>query len=95
MAMSENSVKILEYVKEHNNENMAYTDIAAGIGIGDRSALGSINALVKKDYLSRTPAEIEIEAMGKDGEPKTVIKTINFIHVTEKGAAFDPTVDAE
>ena len=93
MALTEKSAKVLAYVQAHNDENMAYTDVAEGAGISDKAALGVINALVKKSLLTRVPAEIEIEAMDKDGNPTTKTKTINFIHCTEEGIADDVSED--
>lgn len=88
--MSENSIAILNYAKENEGKDFTHKDIAAALGLSERSVTGSITALCnKKDadknpmpLLERVPAEIENE----DGTHATV----KLIKITEAGKAFDP-----
>ena len=90
MALKENSLKVLNYVKAHNGENMTAADIAEGTGLQVRSVNGIVtSAFQKKGLMVRTPAEIEVE----DAEGKVSHKSVKFISLTEEGLAFDP--DAE
>ena len=89
MALKENSLKVLEYVKAHNGENMTAADIAEGTGLEVRSVNGIVtSAFQKKGLMVRTPAEIEIEEDGKVSH-----KAVKFISLTEEGLAFDPNAE--
>ena len=89
MALKENSLKVLNYVKAHNGENMTAADIAEGTGLEVRSVNGIVtSAFQRKGLMERIPAEVELE----DGSHKSV----KFIRLTEDGKAFDPEAkDAE
>ena len=90
MALKENSLKVLEYVKAHNGENMTAADIAEGTGLEVRSVNGIVtSAFQKKGLMVRTPAEIEIV----DAEGKVSHKEVKFISLTEEGLAFDPNAE--
>lgn len=90
MALKENSLKVLEYVRAHDGENMTAADIAEGTGLEVRSVNGIVtSAFQKKGLMVRTPAQIEVE----DEEGKTKYKDVKFISLTEAGKTFDP--DAE
>lgn len=89
MALKENSLKVFEYVKAHNGENMTAADIAEGTGLEVRSVNGIVtSAFQKKGLMVRTPAEIEIEEDGKVSH-----KAVKFISLTEEGLAFDPNAE--
>ena len=86
MAMSENSKKILNYLKEINGANVTAADIAEALGLEKRSVDGSFTSAIQLKGLGvRTAAEIELE----DGTHKQV----KFLSLTDEGMNFDP--DAE
>lgn len=86
MAMKSNSRMVLNYLKEHNGENLTAADIAAALGLEKRSVDGSFTSAIQRKGLGiRTPAEIELA----DGSHQSV----KFLSLTEAGMAFDP--DAE
>lgn len=88
MAMSENSVKVLNYLKGINGENVTAADVAEALNLEKRSVDGIFtSAIQRKDLGVRVPAEIELE----DGTHKQV----KFLQLTDAGMAFDPTADAE
>jgi hypothetical protein len=90
MAMKENSVKVLNYLKEVNGTNVTAADVAETLGLEKRQVDGIFtSALQRKGYGVRIPAEIELE----DGTHKAV----KFLQLTDEGVAFDPDapVDAE
>ena len=91
MAMSEKTVKVLNYLKEINGENVTAADISAALG-GDETGFSkkSVDGIVtsglqRKGLAERVPAEIEL--------PDGTHKSVKFIHLTEAGKAFVPGVD--
>ena len=90
MAMSENSRKVLDYMKKINGQNVTSEDVANALGLEKRSVDGIFTSAIQRKGLGvRTPAEIELE----DGTHKAV----KFLSLTAEGLAFDPdaTEDAE
>ena len=86
--MKENSVKVLNYLKGVNGQNVTSADVAEVLGLEKRSVDGIFTSAIQRKGLGvRTPAEIELE----DGTHKPV----KFLSLTEEGMAFDPTADAE
>lgn len=86
MAMKENSLKVLNYVREHGDENITAADIAVGTGLEVKSVNGIVTAAFqRKGLMERVPAEIEME----DGSHKTV----KFIRLTEEGKNFDENAE--
>ena len=89
MAMSENSVKVLEYLKSVNGTDVTAADVAAALGLEKRSVDGIFTSAIQRKGLGiRTPAEIELE----DGTHRAV----KFLSLTDAGLTFDPAAtDAE
>lgn len=88
MAMKTNSKNILNYLKEHNDENLTAADLATILGLEKRSVDGSFTSAIQRKNLGiRVAAEIELA----DGTHKTV----KYLHLTEAGMAFDPDADEE
>ena len=94
--LKENSLKVFEYVKAHDGENMTAADIAEGTGLEVKSVNGIVTSAfqrhtvlvgeekVAQPLMERVPAEIELA----DGTHKAV----KFIRLTDDGRAFDPTI---
>ena len=81
-AVSEKSLIVLNYLKEHQGENMTAQDIADALDMPKKSVDGIVTSgLQRKGYAERIPAEIELE----DGSHKKV----NFIQATAEGLAYD------
>ena len=88
MAMSENSAKVLNYLKEVNGQQVTAADVAEALGLEKRQVDGIFTSAIQRKGLGvRTPAEIELE----DGTHKQV----KFLSLTAEGMAFDPSADAE
>lgn len=88
MAMSENSGKVLNYLKEVNGQQVTAADVAEALGLEKRQVDGIFTSAIQRKGLGvRTPAEIELE----DGTHKQV----KFLSLTAEGMAFDPSADAE
>ena len=83
MAMSEGSIKVLNYLKENDGVDLTAADVAAALGLEKRSVDGAVtSALQRKGYGERIPAEIQLE----DGTHKAV----KLLKLTPAGKAFDP-----
>lgn len=83
MAMSDNSKKVLNYMKEINGADVTAADVAAALGLEKRQVDGIFtSAIQRKGYGVRIPAEVELE----DGSHKPV----KFLKLTDAGMAFDP-----
>jgi transcriptional regulator GlxA family with amidase domain len=83
MAMSENSKKVLNYLKENKGVDLTAADVAAALGLEKRSVDGAFtSAIQRKGYGVRVPAEVELE----DGTHKA----IKLLQLTDAGMAFDP-----
>ena len=88
MAMKENSVKVLNYLKQVNGQDVTAADVAEALGLEKRSVDGIFTSAIQRKGLGvRTEAEIELE----DGTHKKV----KFLSLTDAGLAFDPTAEAE
>lgn len=87
MAMSSNSVKVLEYLKQVNGTQVTAADVADALGLTSKQVNGIFTSAIQRKGLGvRTPAEIELE----DGSHKEV----KFLSLTAEGLSFSPE-DAE
>lgn len=85
-AMKENTRKVFEFLKAHNDEDLTAADVAEALGLEKRQVDGIFtSALQRKQLGERIPAEREEE----DGS-HTKIK---LLKLTDAGLAFNP--DAE
>lgn len=88
MAMSENSKRVLNYLKDHAGEDLVSADVATALGLTTRQVDGIFtSAIQKKEYGVRTPAEVELA----DGTHKMV----KFLSLTPAGMEFDPEAEVE
>lgn len=82
VSISENALTILNFLKEHEDENFTSADLGEALGMEKKSVDGIVTAgLQKKGYAERIPAEVELE----DGTHKA----IKLIKVTDAGRAYD------
>ncbi len=83
MAMTENSKRVLNYLKSINGQNVTAADVAEEMGLETKQVNGIFTAAIQRKGLGvRTPAEIELE----DGTHKQV----KFLSLTPAGMSFDP-----
>lgn len=77
---------VINYLKEHNGEQVTAADVAEALDLEKRSVDGIFTSAIQRKGLGvRTPAEIELE----DGTHKAV----KYLSLTEEGMAFN--CDAE
>lgn len=77
MAMSENSIKVLNYLKENHGKNMTSADVADALEMAKATVNGVFTALQKKGLGARVEAEV----------PGTA--EVSFLSVTDGGRACD------
>lgn len=87
MAMKENSKKVLQYLQEHNGEDLIAADVSAALGLEKRSVDGIFTAFQKKELGFREEAERENEQGTHD--------KVKFLRLTDKGLSFDPDAEEE
>lgn len=88
MAMSENTVKVLNYLKSVNGADVTANDVAVELGMDKRAVDGCFTSGIQRKNLGhRVAAEVELE----DGSHKQV----KFLVLNDAGMAFDPTATAE
>ena len=88
MAMSENSKKIFNYLKEINGEKVTAADVATALDLPKKTVDGAFtSAIQRKGYGVRTPAKVE------DAEGNIV--EVKFLSLTDEGLAFDPNAVEE
>ena len=85
MAMTDKSKAVLNYLKEHDGEELTSADVAEALGVEKRSIDGTFTSLQKKGYGVRIPAEVELA----DGTHKP----IKLLRLTDAGFAVDPDAD--
>lgn len=78
MAMSENSIKVLNYLKEIHGTNVTSSDVAEALDLGKSTVNGVFTALQKKGYGVRVDATIpgtaEISALSVTAEGEAADK---------------------
>lgn len=86
MAMSTNTVNVLNYLKAHNDDMLTATDVAEQLGIDVKVVNGAFTSgIAKKGFGTRVEAEVEYTA--EDGSTKH--KTVKFLKLTDAGMAFN------
>lgn len=86
--LKENSKKVFEYVKAHEDEDISAKDIAKALDLDPRSVNGIVtSAFQRKGLMERIPAEIE----NTDGTHDKV----KLIRLTAEGEEFDPDAPDE
>lgn len=79
--LTEKSLNVFNYVKE-NGGRVAIDAICEALGLGSRSIGANVTDLSKKGLVIRDKVA-------------TDDKEVTFVVLTDEGAAFDPTADAE
>lgn len=86
MAMKENSVKVLNYLKGINGADVTAADVAEALDLPKKSVDGIFTSAIQRKGLGvREIAEVELE----DGTHKQV----KFLKLTDAGMSFDPMAE--
>lgn len=85
-ALTENSLKVLNFLKDNQGKNMTAQDIAEALGTTPASVNGTVTlSLSKRGFAKRTDAAIEVT----DENGNTIPKPVKFISITEAGLGYD------
>lgn len=86
MAMSVNTLNVIDYLKAHNGENLTAQDVADALGVDVKVVNGAFTSGIQKKGLGqRIEAEIELD----DGSHRKV----KFLILTADGLAFTPEAE--
>lgn len=82
--MTENSVKVLEFLKKHPNKEFTKHEIVEELDISMAAVTGSVNGLVKKGLADE---RLEVFKPLSAGSKPTEIR---WVKINEEGLKFDP-----
>ncbi len=91
--MTENSNRVLNYMKEHYGQEMSKQEIAEALGVSINTVSGSVNSLIKKKYAITTREEI-VETVPATETRKAQTKKVLYHTLTEAGLNYDPVAEA-
>ena len=89
--MTVNSELVLNYLKKNYGKEFTKQEISTALGISLPAVTGSVNGLVKKNYVSERLEEVEVEPATETRKAK--IKVIRYETLTEAGLAYDPVAE--
>lgn len=90
MNMTQNAMKILEFMKNHYGEEFSKQQIADATGLTVPHVTGTMNSLVKNKYAINTRSEEVVVAEPTETRKKAVTKTVWYHTLTEMGLKYDP-----
>ena len=86
--MTENSKRVLEYLKSIGDTNVTAADVAEALDLTKQSVNGIFTSAIQRKELGvRVPAEIEL--------PDGTHAQVKFLKLNEAGMAFDPNATVE
>ena len=86
MAMKENSKRVLNYLKEHDGEDLTAANVSEALGLEKRSVDGIFTSAIQRKGLGvRVPAEVE----NADGT-HTAVK---YLKLTDEGFEYDDSAE--
>lgn len=90
--MTQNSERVLNFLKEHYGNEYNKQEIADALGISLSAVIGSINPLEKKGYSTITRIDkVELEPATETRKAK--IKEVKYHTLTEAGLTYDPIAE--
>ena len=90
--MTQNSEKVLNFLKEHYGQEFSKDEISKALGVSLSAVIGSINPLQKNGYCTITHEEtVELEPATETRKAKT--KVVKYHTLTEAGLAYDPIAE--
>lgn len=84
MATSENTIRIINYLKEHNGEDVTAADVAAALDLSKKAVDCTFTSAVCRKGLGQRSEAVEVEY--EDGTRANV----KFLSLNDAGMAFDP-----
>ena len=92
MAMSANTLNVIEYLKAHNGENLSAQDVADALDVDVQVVNGAFTSGIQKKGLGQR-IEAEVEYTGEDGN--VLHKTVKFLTLTPAGMDFETEAPEE
>ena len=89
---SQNSERVLNYMKEHYGEEMTKHQIAEALNISIPAVTGSINPLIKKGYATTTRTEKVVISEATETR-KEQSKNVLYHTLTPAGLEYDPVAE--
>ena len=89
--MTQNSELVLNFLKKNFGQEFTKNEIAEALGISVPAVTGSINGLVKKEYVTERMEEVEVEPATETRKAK--VKVVRHETLTEAGLAYDPVAE--
>lgn len=89
MAMSTNTLNLIDFLKENNDKNMTADMIADAMGLGVKTVNGAFTAGIQRKGLG---VRVEDEIFDEESNKHKVIK---YLKLTDAGMAFTGEEDAE
>lgn len=90
--MTQNSERVLNFLKEHYGNEYSKKEISEALGISLSAVIGSINPLEKKGYTKTTRIDkVELEPATETRKAK--IKEVKYHTLTEMGLSYDPIAE--
>ena len=87
-AMKENTRKVFDFLKAHNNEDLTAADVADALELEKRQVDGIFTSAFQRKQLG-----VRIEAEREND--KGTHDKVKYLKLTEAGMAFDPDAEAE
>ena len=94
--ISDNSLAILNFMKQHYGQEFSKDELATTLNISPRAVTGAINGIngmLKKGYVTERTEEVEVEPATETRKAKT--RTVRYETLTEAGLAYDPVAEEE
>lgn len=94
--ISDNSMAILNFMKQNFGKEFSKEEIAETLGISPRAVTGAINGIngmVKRGYMTERTEEVEVEPATETRKAK--MKVVRYETLTEAGLAYDPEAEEE
>ena len=86
MAMSVNTLNVIEYLKAHNGENLTAQDVADALDVDVKVVNGAFTSGIQKKGLGqRIEAEIQLDDSSH--------RKVKFLTLTADGLAFTPEAE--
>lgn len=85
MAVSQNTINLISFLKEHNDENLTADMVADAMGLSVKTVNGAFTAGIQRKGLGvRVEDEVLDEETGKH-------KICKYLKLTEEGFSYDPS----
>lgn len=93
MAVSPNTLTVLDFLKANYGEEYTRVQIGELLGLATASVSGSVNSFIKKGVASQREETVEVEV--EEGKKPVKPVVVKYVTLTEMGLTFDPIAEEE